>query len=438
MIHEVWNIRKDTDQNAHVSLTLTALLQGCALFVTASGLLSTALSLQAGTRGLPSDVIGLIMSAYFLGFIVGTYLCPGVISAVGHIRAFSVFAAVAAAASGAHALVFGFVSWSVLRLLTGICLAGLYMVAESWLNEQSDNSVRGRIFAVYQIISLSGLAVGQWLLLLESSNLSAPFLIGAILFALGLVPTALARVKEPEPVPRVHLDLRHLWSVSPLGVLGAFAAAAANGVFFSLGPVFASAVGMPLARLAAFMSAVIFGGALLQWPIGHLSDRFDRRRIIFAASTASALLAALAVLTLDRSISLFYVSAFLYGGFTFSVYPLCVAHSNDNAAPGDHLRTASGLLLIYGAGATIGPAVAGLVMGRLGAGAFFVFLMAVYGGVSLFIVYRMLARPQTAAEQEPFVMLNRTSQSALSLMPAAADDASPAQRQDASSAGEQH
>ena len=392
------------------------------MFVAGSGLLSSSISLHAGEMGLPANVIGLIMASYFLGFIVGTYLCPRIIASVGHIRAFSVFAAIAATAAIAHALFFGIVAWVVLRLITGVCLAGLFMVVESWLNEQTANSIRGRVFAIYQVISLVSIAAGQWLLLLRPVNLSAPFLICGMLFALALVPIALGRESEPAPVARVRLDLQHLWSVSPLGVLGAFTAAVANSVFFALGPVFAATAGMTLTQLALFMTVVILGGVLLQWPIGHLSDRFDRRRIIFAVSVSAATLAGCAAVTREQVTALFYLSAFLYGGSTFCIYPLCIAHSNDHVRSRDFIKTASGLLLVYGAGATLGPALAGLVMGSLGSNAFFQFLMVAHGCLSIFIIYRIATRPRAAGDQrERFVMFSRTSQSALKMLPNATE-----------------
>jgi MFS family permease len=414
-------------------------MNGCALFVAATGLLGTALALHASDMGLSAETIGFVMAAYFLGFVLGTAICPGVVMAVGHIRAFSVFAAIAATASILHSLVFGVLSWSVLRFITGVCVAGLYMVVESWLNEQASNQTRGRVFALYQIIALGGLAVGQWVLLFTSRNLLTPLLISGMLFALGLVPTALARVTEPAPVKSVRLDLRNLWSTSPLGVLGAFTAAVANSVFFSLGPVFGTATGMNIEEVAAFMSLVILGGAALQWPIGHLSDRLDRRTMILAVSVTAALLAGSAVWSAENAAPMFYVSAFLYGGFTFSVYPLCVAHSNDHVEPQEFIKTATGLLLVYGAGATSGPAVAGMLMSPYGPNAFFGFLLGTHAVMSVFILYRIAVRSAPGIEhQEPFVMLNRTSQSVLAMMPAAdtadsrtgtsppsADDASP-------------
>jgi len=398
------------------SLTLAALLQGCALFVTASGLLTTSLSVLATELGFAPSAVGLIMAAYFFGYVVGTFVCPAVVTGVGHIRAFSVFAAIGAVASLLHALVVGIVSWALLRLATGICLAGLYMTVESWLNTEAHSSQRGRVFATYQIVSLLAIAVGQWLLLLKPSNPSTPFLLCGILFALALVPTGLAQVHQPTRVPRVPFEFRHIWSISPLGVLGTFTVAVANSTFFALGPVYAAASGWSTAEIAAFMSTVIVGGVALQWPIGHLSDRFDRRGIILLTSLLGAGAAASAAASQNTIVWLFYCSAFLYGGLTFSMYPLCVAHSNDRAASTDFLRTASALLLIYGIGATVGPTVGGLAVDIGGTESFFAFLFAAYAAMSAIVVVRMVIRPQIEPRsQDPFVMLNRTSQSALSM-----------------------
>ncbi len=400
----------------HHSLTLAALMQGCALFVTASGLLTTSLSVLATDLGFAPTAIGLVMATYFFGYVVGTFVCPLVVTGVGHIRAFSVFAAVGAVASLLHALLVGLVSWALLRLATGICLAGLYMTVESWLNSEVHSSQRGRVFAIYQIVSLLAIAIGQWLLLLKPSNPSTPFLLCGILFALALIPTGLAQVRQPARVPRVPFEFRHIWAISPLGVLGTFTVAVANSTFFALGPVYAAASGWSTAEIAAFMSTVIVGGVALQWPIGHLSDRFDRRGIILLTSLLGASAAAAAAASQDTLVWLFYCSAFLYGGLTFSMYPLCVAYSNDRAVSSDFLRTASALLLIYGIGATVGPTVGGLAVDIGGTESFFVFLFAAYAAMSAIVVVRMIIRPQTEPRsQDPFVMLNRTSQSVLSM-----------------------
>lgn len=403
------------------ALPFVGLLSGCAVFVAAIGLLSTALALQAGARGFPEGVTGVVMAAYFAGFVIGTYVCPRIIGQVGHIRGFSVFAATAAAAVLIHALLVDPISWMILRLATGVCVVGLYMVTESWLNEKATNQNRGRVLAAYQVISLLGLAFGQWLLLIEATN-ATPFIICGALFAMGLLPVALTKVAEPRPIPGATLNLGHLWLTSPLGVLGTFMAALANGVFFALGPLFAQSAGFDTRQVVLFMSLVILGGVALQWPIGHLSDSRDRRTVILVTSAVAATLAGLAGLAVERSESLFYISAFLYGGFTFSVYPLSLSHSNDHAKPDEFVKIAGGLLLVYGIGAAISPTIVGLLMGAYGESVFFVFLLSTYAALSVATVFRMFAKAAPGVERQgAFSMLTRTSQSAIGMLPEATE-----------------
>jgi MFS family permease len=296
------------------------------------------------------------------------------------------------------------------------------MVIESWLNERSTNEARGRVFALYQVISLLALAVGQYLILVGHNTLSTPFIIAGALFSIGLVPVVLTRVPHPAPITRVTLDLRKLWRISPLGVAGTGIAALANGALFALGPVFARRVDLSTAEVAVFMSLVLLGGVALQWPIGHLSDRWDRRRVILAVSLGGAVLAGIGAALVGRSVPGMLAAVFLYGGAAFSLYPLCVAHSNDHVEPSEFVTTSSGLLLIYGIGAAIGPLLVGPLMQYVGAFTFLACLAAMHASLGLFVLIRMSVRPPPPVEaQEPFVMLGRTSQSALEMI-AAADE----------------
>ncbi|HEU4618690.1 MAG TPA: MFS transporter, partial [Gammaproteobacteria bacterium] len=205
---------------------LLALLIGTSLFVTGSALLGTALALNATALGFSSSLTGVVMSAYFAGFVVGTYVCPKIVMRAGHVRAFSAFAATTASAVLMHALVVSAPVWTALRFVSGACIVGLYMVIESWLNERSTNEARGRVFAVYQVISLLALAGGQYLILLDDRPGEA-FIIAGALFSIGLVPVVLTRVPHPSPITSVELDLAGLWRISPLGVAGTLVAALA-------------------------------------------------------------------------------------------------------------------------------------------------------------------------------------------------------------------
>lgn len=400
---------------------LLALLFGTSLFVTGTGLLGTTLALTANALGFSSSLTGFIMSSYFVGFVVGTYVCPMIVMRAGHVRAFSAFAATAASAVLLHALLVSAPAWMALRFLTGTCVVGLYMVIESWLNERSTNEARGRVFALYQVISLLALAAGQYLILVDDTP-GAAFIIAGALFSIGLVPVVLTRVPHPAPITSVKLDLGRLWRISPLGVAGTLVSALANGALFGLGPVFARRVGLDTAAVALFMSLVLLGGVALQWPIGQLSDRWDRRRVILAVALFGAAFAGLGTALLGRSVPGLLATAFLYGGAAFSLYPLCVAHSNDHADPEDFVATASGLLLTYGIGAAVGPSLAGPLMQYVGAYTFLAFLASMHASLAVFVLVRMKARPPPPAEaQEPFHMLARTSQTAFEMLAAAED-----------------
>lgn len=407
---------------------LFAILLGTSLFVTGSGLLGTALALRADALGFSGTLTGFVMSAYFVGYVVGTYVCPKIVMSAGHVRAFSAFAATAAAAVLLHPLLVSAPVWAVLRFVTGACVVGLYMVIESWLNERSTNAARGRIFALYQVISLLALAFGQYLILFDGETMSTAFIIAGALFSIGLVPIVLTRVPHPAPISSVKLDLAGLWRISPLGVAGTLVAGLANGAFFALGPVFAQRIGLATAEVALFMSLVLLGGIALQWPIGHASDLWDRRTVILAAAVCGSAFAALATMSIGQSLPGLLATTFLYGGAAFSLYPLCVAHANDYTDSTAFVATASGLLLVYGIGAALGPLIAGPLMEHVGGTALLGFITAMHAALALFILFRMTMRRAPPSEaQEPFVMLGRTSQSVLEMI--APDDEPEEERQ---------
>lgn len=395
---------------------LTAILLGTSLFVAGSGLLSTALGLRAIDIGYPGALTGAIMAAYFAGYVVGTWACPPIVHRAGHVRAFSAFAATAATAVLVHTLTDSATVWIALRFVTGASVVGLYMVIESWLNERSTNENRGRVFAVYQVISLLALALGQFLLLAATDPL-APLIIAAALFSIGLVPVVLTRVEHPLPIATARLDIRQLWRISPLSVSGTLTVAFGNSALMMLGPVFAAGLGLDTFAIVLFMSLIFAGGLVLQWPIGLLSDRWDRRLVILLASVAGALVAMLAFVFADDAGIPFYLTMFAYGGAAFALYPLCIANANDHCDPDNFVATASGLLLIYGVGAAISPLVVGFLMQFAGPKSLLLYLAATQVVLAIIASVRKLikASPPMAA-QEPFVMLGRTSQSALDML----------------------
>ena len=398
--------------------SIFSLLLGIGIILIGSGFLGTLLGLRAALEGFSDAVIGLLMSAYFLGFIVGAYQCPPLINRVGHIRAFTVMAAVASAAILLHAMIIDPWTWAALRLITGVCSVGLYMVIESWLNTQSTNQQRGRVFALYMTVTMLAMALGQYLLLFNGIDTFVPFALIAILYSLGLVPVALTRITEPQPIFTPALRLGYLFERAPLGVLGTLTAGLLLGAFWGMGAVFATGIGLSGTWIAAFMSAAILGGALLQIPIGRLSDTHDRRHVLLTVTLAGAAAAMAAfALTLWTPLAL-VICIFLFGGFTFPIYALSVAHMNDHLNANEILEASSGLLLTYGIGAAIGPTAAGALMAAMGERMLLLYFFVLLVVLALACRHFMRAQaPVPTEEQSEFVPMVRTSQAALEMHP---------------------
>ena len=401
--------------------SIFSLLLGIGIILIGAGFLGTVLGMRAVLENFSEVVTGLVMSAYFLGFIVGAYVCPPLINRVGHIRAFAAMAAVASAAILTHAMVIDPWAWAALRLITGLCSVGLFMVIESWLNSQASNQQRGRIFALYMTVNLVAMALGQYLLLFDNISTFIPFALIAILFSLGLVPVALTRVVEPLPISTPALRLRHLYRKAPLGVIGTLIAGLLLGAFWGMGAVFAKGIGLSNTWIAAFMSATILGGALLQLPIGRLSDSRDRRSVLLAVSIAGAAAAVAAYALVQAAPVALVVCVFLFGGFMFPIYALSVAHMNDHLSASEVLDATSGLLLTYGIGATVGPSAAGALMSAFGPRTLLLYFFALLVALAAASRHFMNVRPPVPTEEQgDFVPMVRTSQAALEMHPDAA------------------
>jgi len=400
--------------------SVSSILIGAAILIAGSGLFGTLLGVRAGLEGFSSVVIGLVMSAYFVGFFVGGYVCPAIVRRVGHIRAFTMFAAIASATAILHALVIGPWVWAALRVVNGMCMVGFFMVTESWLNSSTSNERRGQVFAIYVAINLGALAVSQLLIATADPGGFALFGVVSILFSLALVPVAFTRIEQPTPVSVPHLGLRHLYDAAPAGVICAFASGLVTSALWGLAPVFVQRIGLGTGAVAGFMSAAILGGALLQWPIGRWSDRRDRRHVLVAICVAGGAFAGVALGATYGSVVVLMLSMFVYGGLSFSIYPLSVAFVNDRLAREHALASSSGLLLVYGIGAAMGPVLAGSAMELFGPRALFVYFALVLFPVAGFAYYRIRKSPEPVdAAREPFVPMMRTSATALDMMSSA-------------------
>lgn len=374
------------------------------------GVLSTLLALRASIEGFPDAVIGIVMALYFLGLVLGAFYSGELVARVGHIRTFAGLAAVASAATLAHALFVTPVAWGILRMITGFCMAGIYMVVESWLNEQATSQTRGRYLATYMTLNLAALATSQFILPLSDPAGFELFSIAAILLSLALVPVVLARIEAPEPAPAQRMSVTRLYGISPLGTVTCLIAGMTIGSFWGVGPIFARQTGLDEAGIAAFMASVIFGGLALQWPIGWLSDHIDRRKMVGGVCATAALVAFGMSLVPDGRTSFLLPLAFLFGGMLYPIYSLGVSHVNDFVARGDFVLASSGLLFLYGCGATLGPILAGAAMEAVGARGFPFYQAAILLLLVLVAARRMSARPTIPVEErEASVVLPRTT-----------------------------
>ncbi len=361
------------------------------LLVLGAGLQGVLLPVRAHLDGFSDQAVGWLGGAFYAGFVLGCIAAPRLLRRAGHTRVFAVLAVVAAQTFPLHAAMPAVAAWLGLRLVSGFCFAGLSMVVESWINEISVNGERGRSLSFYLVVSAIATVAGQSLVRLTDVTGSTPFLLVCLCISLSLVPTALSVAPAPRPVADVTLRIGRLYRTSPVGLLGCLGVGMANGSFGALAPLFLQARGRSPDDVALFLAAAVLGGACLQWPVGHLSDRIDRRLVLLFGCLGALFVALPLALLPGLSWGALLVLAGAFGATAFPLYALCVAHANDHAAPGGFVETSGGLLLTFGIGAAIGPLVAPAVMAAY-AGGLFLFTAAVHLVLGLVIAWRMSRR----------------------------------------------
>ncbi len=378
---------------------IAALLAGIALLLLGTGLLNTVLALRGSLAGFSDQLLGLIASAYFFGFFAGTFLAPPLIRQMGHVRAFAFFAAAVAGCILLHSLWVDSTFWMLLRVVTGIALVGFYTVIESWLNSEAPSERRSQIFAVYMTVNLLALAAAQLFLQLDSPAEFTLFAVAAVFAVVALMPVVATRLTPPALAQVPRPALRRIWQAAPLAYVGALASGLGMGAFWGMGAVYAGRVGLDPEGVGMFITVTILAGAALQWPIGHMSDRMDRRRAL-ALVAGAAVAAALLMAVLGAFGPLVLVAAAAFGGVAFAIYPLVVAHLIDHLPHDEILAGNAGILLLHGAGAAVGPALAGLFMGWFGPSAMPLFIALMFGPTA---TYALLAARRSSDEivEEP-------------------------------------
>jgi MFS family permease len=390
---------------------LIPLLITAGILIGGNGLQGTFIALRGIEEGFSTSVIGMVGAGYFIGFVFGCVYITKIMRAIGHIRAFSALAAIASAASIMMVLVIDPISWFLMRLVQGVCFAGLFAVVESWLNARVTNATRARTLSVYRFVDLGSVTAAQYMIPLFGVSGIDLFAIIAMALSLSLVPISFADKSSPAPPKDVKFDIKILWSVSPLATVGCIVIGLTNSSFRSLGPIYADGIGLSVTAIATFMSIGIFAGIVLQYPLGHYSDKLDRR-VIILVSTTGALLASiyLAFLAGDGELANF-IGIFAFGAFALPLYSLCSAHANDHAAPGQHALVSAGTLFFWSIGAVVGPLIASFLMEAFGPHALFAYVIVVLTFFAAYTLARIRVRDAVPTEKRRmrFRSLLRTS-----------------------------
>ncbi|SCK14640.1 MFS transporter [Vogesella sp. LIG4] len=382
---------------------VAAILLGNAILMMGIGLFGTLVSIGLVQAGFSTLMVGLVQSAYYAGFMIGALGASALIARIGHHRAFAVFASVLCCAALGHAVFSQAWVWATLRLIAGFCMVGLFTVVESWLHAAVSNKHRGRVFSFYLITAYLAAGVGQLLLKLADPASFKLFSLIACLFALSLLPVTLtdkrAAPQEPGeagPVAGLRLSaLLQLYRQAPLGVWGGLAAGMLNSGFYAMAPVFMRGVGYSVAGVSSFMGAAMLAALCLQWPVGRLSDRIDRRRVLFGVATLAT--ASCIAITWYRQGIWLEPMVYLYVSLTFTVYGLVTSYINDFIANDQLIAASAGLLLLFSVGGMLGPTIASLVMTTLGPVGYFVFSGGVTCVLALLTLRLLLQKIPAAA-----------------------------------------
>ncbi|MDF1736986.1 MAG: MFS transporter [Minwuia sp.] len=391
--------------------SVSALFLGIALMMLGNGLQGSLLGLRGSLEGFNTQVLGLVMSGYFAGFLAGSLFAPKVVAKVGHIRVFAALASLASAAVLVHSIFIDPWVWTGMRLVTGFSYAGLYIVAESWINDMSDNQNRGRLLGTYMVIQLGALSAGQYLLAVSDPSGANLFMIVAVLVSLALLPVCLAASRAPDFTAPETLSFRELYRLSPLGSIGMTLNGVTNGAIFGFAAIYAQRIGLSVTEISTFIAVIFLGGMLLQWPVGRISDLVNRRLIITVVTFAAMLAAIVAILLPDpvtaqppamiesRNVWPLFITVAIFGGFSIPMYSLFNAHVNDRVPLKKMVAASSGLIFLNGAGAILGPNLAALAIDLTGPKGFFITLATIHGIIGLLTLFRMLRKAAPTSRQ---------------------------------------
>ncbi|MDR9394703.1 MFS transporter [Roseovarius sp. SYSU LYC5161] len=375
-----------------------ALLLGMMLLQVGNGMQSTLLGIRGEIEGFSTFEMSLVMSGYFVGFLFGSRMAPEMIRRVGHVRVFAALGSLISAVMILYPVLPDPVAWGLGRILVGFCFSGVYVTAESWLNNASDNENRGKALSLYMIVQMAGIVSAQALMLVADPAGFILFILPSVLVSLAFAPILLSISPTPAFDRTKPLSLRQILKISPLGCVGMFVLGGVFSAQFGMAPVFGAEAGLSVPQISTFVSTFFVGALVLQFPIGWLSDRMDRRVLILAAALLCGI-GAMIGLIFGGVFVMLLVAGFVIGGMSNPLYSLLIAYTNDFLSHDDMAAAAGGMVFINGLGAVAGPLITGWMMGAVGPRGFFLFIAGLGFAMAAYAAYRMTQRAAPTVEE---------------------------------------
>ncbi len=389
-------------------ISLAALFLSITFLQLSSGSIGPLDVLSGFELGFSKTEIGILGSAHFLGFFIGCWWAPRLLGTVGHARGFAAFAACGAIGAIAHPLYPEPWAWAGMRIMTGLCIAGCYTIIEAWMQSKVTNQSRGRMMGVYRAVDIISSSGAQLMIaVLEPASYMSYNLL-AILCCACLFPLTLTRLDQPRIPPAPRLRPIKTALISPLGVAGVIVAGVTSSSFRMVGPIYGQEVGLSAQQIGYFLATVLMGGALAQFPVGFLADKFDRRHVLIGLSAASVIVCGMIAVINSTELWLIFVGAIAFGIATYPIFSVSAAHTNDFVDPESAIEVNASLIFIYGIGAIFSPLVTSSLIEGFGPSALFIFIALAHVLLVLFSLLRMRARP-TSATRTSYAYIPRTS-----------------------------
>ena len=397
-----------------------ALFTGYGIIMIAFGFQGNLLGVRSVIEDFSLLATGILMSAYFIGYFIGANIVPNLVARVGHVRVFAAFASMASLSILVHAVVVNPLVWSIARFLTGMSMVSIFIVTESWLNDRANNRSRGKLLSVYMFVTFGSIALGALLLNFSSPIKFEPFILISLLLSIALIPILLTKRKAPRFKKIIPMKIKELYKISPMGVVVSFCNGLIHSAIFSLTAVYAIKMGFSIFEISLLIFLITIAGAIFQWPVGFISDKMDRRKVIVYSSIISAFFAFLAIasfgtaaevmyLSIDweTNKTMFFIFVTIFAGFSLPIYAINIAHTNDYIPKEKFVAAGGGLQLVMGLGAIGGPITCVIFMDNFGPSGFFIFLIILQIVISVFGFYRMSVRPTEENPDSTFTPLPR-------------------------------